>query len=266
MDRYTRIVELSEIIRKAGTISIRDLEAQYAYSFSTMQRDLNYLLSMGVIERKYGKIYAKSLDVLNHDKSKAPPSIQFCKEAIGHMAQCLLKPNETIYITHGSTTFEVARAFNEHVCHKVFTDGLNVLEALRSKPNIRTFCLAGSINFPSQRIERSPYVSTSFPNVNINHIIMGVAGLSIKKGITFYDYESADFLSQIIPQCEEIIVVADHTKLDRVATVHFDEISIINYLVTDSLASPDQLKNMEDLGIKCIVAQVGNSKGLAKKN
>jgi len=256
MDKHNRITNLAEIIQKAGVISVQALEERYAHSFSTLQRDLNYLTSIGIIDRKYGRICAKSTESLGLENVNSTRSLQLCKEAIGRATQFLLQPNETAYITHGSTTLEVARAFSDHASHKVFTDGLDVVEALGKKSNIRTFCLAGSINYSSRRIERSPYVSTSFPNVNINHIIMGVAGLSVSKGITFYDYESADFLAQIIPQCEEIIVVADHTKLDRVSTVHFDEISIISYLVTDSQASPEHIRIMESKGIKCIIAEM----------
>jgi DeoR/GlpR family transcriptional regulator of sugar metabolism len=53
---------------------------------------------------------------------------------------------------------------------------------------------------------------------------------------------------------DEVVVVADHTKIGRQALAHLCELAAIDTLIVDAGITPEQRRLVEDGGVKLLVA------------
>ncbi|WP_273322755.1 DeoR/GlpR family DNA-binding transcription regulator [Vallitalea guaymasensis] len=253
---------LLDKIKDKKFFTSKELRDIVTCSDSTLQRDLKYLEQIGEISRSYGGVEYKEntnnflagKDYLMYEQRK----ISNLKEkiAIAKVARNLINDGDVVYLTHGTTTSQIANYVEDDKVFTAITDGLDIVYGLEKKPNVRVLSTGGLVNYGSRQIENNPYIVSELNNANINKLIMGIAGLSMSNGITFYDFVSFSFLQQIISNINEIIVVADHTKFDKVCLANFIPLDKINKVVTDDKVDNKYLELFEQKGIEYYIAEV----------
>lgn len=260
MFKENRQKEILDLIKTKKFVMIKDLMDMVSCSHATLQRDLNSLEELGEITRSYGGVsYIGSIDTsliskdyLQYSKRKISHIEE--KIAIGKAAQSLISDNDVIYLTHGTTTCQIAQRIDQDKNLTIITDGVDIIFSCERKPNLRVLSTGGLINYNSMQIEHSPYVNSDLKNIIINKLIMGIGGITETHGITFYDYASFSFLKDVIQEVDEIIVVADHTKFGKVALSKFMPIDRVSTIVTDGKIEKQYIEYLESKGIKCIIA------------
>ena len=228
----------------------------------TTQRDLAYLEKHGLIRRIRGGIGNVDPDAVpvqepEIQESKYPeiPNIME-KEAIGRKARELIHGGDTLFITHGTTSSQVARFIDNGIKATVFTDGIDVLNHLKDRPNIRTILIGGMINFSTQQIEETPFIRCGIQDININTLFMGAGGIDAAKGITFYDYTSCTVLEKFIKEISRIVVTADHTKFGRISLARFIPLEKVTDIVTDEKLDPAYRDMLATKGIRLHLAEI----------
>jgi len=262
--------KLLDYIKNKEFVGTKGLEDIVGCSYPTLCRDLKELEDRNEILRMHGGIkYAKKdinslslqhVAISDYYMYQARTAINAEeKKAIGQAATQLLKPNDIIFITHGTTTVQFAQAIDTNQILTVITDGLDTINSLAMHPNLRVYATGGVMSYSSMQIEHNPFLSCDIGSININKLVMGIGGISLSHGITFYDFTSFKFIQQILEQVNEIIVLADYTKLESVALANFIPIDKISTLVTDWNADTAFVTELEARGIQCIIAQNPNT-------
>ena len=57
----------------------------------------------------------------------------------------------------------------------------------------------------------------------------------------------------MVDHCHELIIVADHTKLDRITLVPVCPLSKVSILVTDRQATEDVIESYRELGVEVLL-------------
>lgn len=255
-----------EIIKKEQQISTNDLAKLAGCSYPTLCRDLQILENEKQITHFHGGV-----QYIGNNINTLTPHIPACsdyylydiraqlnhaeKQAIGQAATSLVQPNDILFISHGTTTSEFARALDPQMVLTVITDGLDIINIFKNHPNVRLYTTGGTMNYNSMQIEHNPYISCDISHINLTKIFIGIGGFSFSRGVTFYDFNSFEFLRQIIPNNKELIVLADSSKFDAVALANFVTIDQISTLVTDWNIDPSYVKQMEKAHLPYIIAQ-----------
>lgn len=258
MGKANRKKELLELIRGARQIQISELQERVDCSRATMQRDLAELEQNGWISRNYGTVRYLECpqEALLNQLAQMQTGISNIEEKtkIGHAAQQLIHDQDTVFITHGSTTRQILNNLDKNDKQfTVLTDGIDILCKCASFPNIRTFMIGGLCNYNTMQLEYAPFITATMDNINVQKLIMGAAGVSLTNGVTFYDYASFQLLNSIVDRVDEIIVVADSTKFGKNAMVNCIPIEKIKTIVTDRGIDSDVLEGLKSLGIRCIL-------------
>jgi len=261
---------LLDYIKTKEFIGTKGLEKIAGCSYPTLCRDLADLENRNEIIRLHGGVQYKPKDINTPSLSHVASSDYYMyqartvinaveKQAIGRTATQLLKANDTVFITHGTTTTQFAQAIDVNQILTIITDGLDVMNSLHQHSNLKVYSSGGAINYSSMQIEHNPFLSCDIENININKLIMGVGGISLTQGVTFYDFTSFKFIQQILEQVNEIIILADYTKLDSVSLANFIPIHKISTIVTDWNADVSFINELKAFGIQCVVAQNPNT-------
>ncbi len=249
-----RRAELLNTIKSNSIVKVKDLIESAACSKITVQRDLAYLEQLGMITRSYGIVKCAEPEIKDFYEVRSRTNYEE-KAAIAKLVETLIEDSETVFITHGTTTSNIINYLDDDKRPIIITDGIDLIDLCRDKDNIRLMPICGTINYKTRQIESSICIVNEFANINISKLIMGVGGITMESGVTFYDEISYRLLRDVIEIVDSIIVVADFSKFGVKAMTRFLSLDQIDVIVTDSKTDKDLLKSFEDAGIKCLVAE-----------
>ncbi len=244
-DRQTDIVTL---LLRQGRLSVAEIVEQFGVSEATARRDLETLAEQGKIRRVHGgalpiKHAPPELPILQREQEQF-----FEKQSIGQAAAALVRDGETIFLGSGTTVLEVARNLRSRQNLTVITNSLPVMNALANLPGITLIALGGILR-PSELSFIGHITEQALAEVRADKVIIGVHAISLEHGLT-NDYLPETMTDRAILKAgRQVIVAADHTKINAVATAFLAPLESIHALVTDSQAPPDFLNALRERGI-----------------
>jgi len=251
VDSKTRRTTIAERLRAQGEASIVELAALFGTSEMTIRRDLDQLEVEGLARRaRGGAISVQS-------RSFEPPILQRAaqsseaKRAIGAAAAAMLRENETVFLDVGSTTHEMAKAIPADLPITAITSSLLIAMELATKPAVKTIVTGGVIRQGELSLI-GPRAQLSFADLNFDAVFMGVAGVSELKGLTEYNLDDADVKRAALATGRRVIVLADESKIGRVALVTFAPLHAVDVLVTNAPASHPGIRHIREQDVDVV--------------
>ncbi len=245
--------QILSLLVKQGRLSVTEIVEQFSISEATARRDLESLASQGKAQRVHGGVIAVE---------EAPPELPILqregeqvdeKSHIGRAAAELIVDGETIFLGSGTTVLETAKHLRERKNLTVITNSLPVLNALAGIKDISVVSLGGQLR-ESELSFIGHITEQALAEVRVDKVIIGTRGLSLEHGLT-NDYLQETLTDRAILKIgREVIVVADHTKVNRVSTALLAPLNSMNTLITDSKADKKFIQSLKKQDIKVVIA------------
>lgn len=245
--------QILSLLTRQGRLSVGEIVEQFSISEATARRDLESLASQGKAQRVHGGVIAleeapPELPILEREGEQADE-----KSRIGRAAAGLVADNETVFLGSGTTVLEVARKLRNRKNLTVITNSLPVLNALAGVEEITVISLGGMLR-DSEMSFIGHITEQALTEVRADKVIMGTRGLSLEHGLT-NDYLQETLTDRAILKIgREVIIVADHTKVNRVATALLAPLDSMQTFITDSQADKKFIQALKKQGIQVIVA------------
>jgi DeoR/GlpR family transcriptional regulator of sugar metabolism len=249
-ERQQNIVSL---LSSQGRISVTDIVEQFRVSEATARRDLESLADQGKLQRVHGgaipvKEALPELPILQREKEQMAE-----KQRIGQAAAALVRDGETVFLGSGTTVLEVARGLRSRQNLTVITNSLPVMNTLAELPGITLVSLGGMLR--STELSFIGHITEqALAEVRADKVIIGVHAISLESGLT-NDYLPETMTDRaILKSGRQLILVADHTKVNTVATAFLAPLTFVHTFVTDQHTSPEFLSALEQTGIQIVRA------------
>jgi DeoR/GlpR family transcriptional regulator of sugar metabolism len=245
--------QILSLLSQQGRLSVAEIVSQFSISEATARRDLETLASQGKAQRVHGGVIAMEqappeLPILEREQEQADE-----KARIGHAAASLVENNETVFLGSGTTVLEIARNLRDHKNLTVITNSLPVLNILAGNKEITVVSLGGMLR-ESELSFIGHITEQALSEVRVDKVFMGTRGVSLEHGLT-NDYLQETLTDRAILKIgREVLIVADHTKVNRVATVLLAPLNSMHIFVTDSRADKKFIQALKKQGISVIVA------------
>jgi DeoR/GlpR family transcriptional regulator of sugar metabolism len=245
--------QILSLLSQQGRLSVAEIVTQFSISEATARRDLETLASQGKGQRVHGGMIAveqapPELPILERENEQAAE-----KTRIGRAAASLVGNNETIFLGSGTTVLEIARSLRDHKGLTVITNSLPVLNTLAGLREITIVSLGGMLR-DSELSFIGHITEQALVEVRADKVFMGTRGVSLEHGLT-NDYLQETLTDRAILQSgHEIVIVADHTKINRVATVLLAPLNTMQTLVTDAEADKKFVQALQKQGFNVIFA------------
>jgi len=153
----------------------------------------------------------------------------------------------------GSTVAYVARYLADRKNVTVITNALTVADELAMAAGV-TVVMTGGVLRPSEMSLIGHIAESALQDLRVDKVIIGMRAISVHAGMT-HDYLPEVMTDRaIIEMADSLVVVADHTKFDRVAPAFVAPVSRITMLVTDVEADPDMVAQFKARGVEVILA------------
>lgn len=245
--------QILSLLTQQGRLSVAEIVTQFSISEATARRDLETLASQGKAQRVHGGVIAieqapPELPILEREGEQSEEKIQ-----IGRVAANLVDNNETIFLGSGTTVLEIARNLRDHKNLTVITNSLPVLNILAGRKEITVVCLGGMLR-DSELSFIGHITEQSLIEVRADKVFMGTRGVSLEHGLT-NDYLQETLTDRaIIKSGRAVIIVADHTKVNRVSTVLLAPLNSMHTFVTDAKADKKFIQALKRQGIQVVLA------------
>lgn len=252
MSRYRRWNDLLELLATAGQLQVEEAAAALNVSPATVRRDFDELAAQQMLTRIRGGAVAQGLnyDLPLRYKSERHPSE---KQRIGALAASMVLAGQAVGLNGGTTTTEVARALVERTGLTIVTNALNIASDLALRPNLRLIVTGGWARSESYELV-GPLAEASLLGMNLDMAIVGVDGITAEGGLTTYDEVEAHTNRALIDRARRVVVVADGSKVGRLAFASICPIAAMGELITDASADPAELARLREAGATITIA------------
>jgi DeoR/GlpR family transcriptional regulator of sugar metabolism len=245
--------QILSLLARQRRLSVTEIVKQFSISEATARRDLESLTAQGKAQRVHGGVIAieqapPELPILEREREQPEE-----KARIGRAAADLVSENETLFLGSGTTVLEVARHLRDHKNLTVITNSLPVLNLLAGTKGITVISLGGMLR-ESEHSFIGHITEQALQEVRADKVFMGTRGASLEHGFT-NDYLQETLTDRaILKSGREVIMVADHTKVNRVSTVLLAPLDSIHTFVTDSQADRKFVQALKQQSIKVVLA------------
>lgn len=249
IDRHRRILEQ---LREAATIRTTETAIALSVTDETVRKDFEILEKRGELIRIHGGASRpqRLREELPFTERQAVRRDE--KRAIARMAAARIQPNETIFLDASSTALTLTE-FLPDVPLTILTNALNVFSALADRPNLDLICTGGHFD-PKSRSFVGLAAETSLRKHNIHRMFFSGNGLHLERGASESNVHQAAFKERVVACAEDVVFLADHSKLGEKGAFFFADVSSINCLITDKAADPEFLHVLEAGGTEVIIA------------
>lgn len=234
-------------------MSVAEIVERFSVSEATARRDLESLASEGKVERVHGGAIAvgqapPELPILERENEQADE-----KARIGRETSKLIADNESVFLGSGTTVLEVSKNLRDRRNLTVITNSLPVLNSLAGLKEITVISLGGQLR--ASELSFIGYITElALAEVRVDRVVMGTRGISLEHGLT-NDYLQETLTDRAILKIgREVIIVADHTKVNRVSTARLAPLEVVHTFVTDSPADKKFVQALKKKKIKVVIA------------
>ncbi|HTX71009.1 MAG TPA: DeoR/GlpR family DNA-binding transcription regulator [Thermoleophilia bacterium] len=244
-DRMGRILER---IAAEGSVGVAELAAELGVSTASVRRDLQVLEEQRLLSRTHGGAVANStvyeLPLRYRSGRHSGEKLRIAAEAATRVDASVT----TLGLTGGTTTTELAREIAGHRGLTVVTNALNIASELAIRPELRLIVTGGVARSESYELV-GQFAESTLERVNLDLAVVGVDGISARGGLTTYQDIEAHTNSVMIERAARVVVVADGSKVGRLALARICEASEVDELITDVSAPGDELAALRAAGV-----------------
>jgi DeoR family transcriptional regulator of aga operon len=246
--RSRRMIQILDLLSVHESVSLAEFADALGVSAATVRRDLADLDYQRLLRRTHGG--ATVMD----SRAELPVALrdtQFleAKRLIGRQMALLIPPERhAVALSGGSTTAQVARALSNHRDLTIITNSLTIAGLVTTYPQLKVIMTGGSLR--SQSLELVGILAeNTFNAINVGTAILGTDGITASGGVTTHDDTEARTNHAMVTHAQRTVVVADGSKIGRLAMAKVTDIDQVDALVTDDTADPDALAEIEQAGV-----------------
>lgn len=242
------------MVNRSGQISIADLADELGTSHETVRRDLAILEERGLLRKVYGG--AARLQVgLEEDFSRRLNQNRESKQRIARVAAGRFRSGDSLFVDAGTTTALLADELAHVPGLTVITNSIEVAMRLWSQRPTRpvVHILGGRYEGNVSEV-LGPMVIDQIASFRTDYAVLTVGAIDESGGVMDFNTDEASTARAMVRNARNVVVLADHSKLNRTALVHICDLETISTLITDRQPPPPLLAALAAADVEVIVA------------
>jgi DeoR/GlpR family transcriptional regulator of sugar metabolism len=237
-------------LKRDGRCLVADLARHLEVSEVTIRQDLDVLEKEGVLRRTHGGAILSVKIGLERPFQIEESSHTAEKERIAAAAVDLVSTGDTVILDVGTTVTAAARQLVEQKKRPtVFTNGLNIAAILEADDDITTIVTGGTLR-PKQHSLVNPLAEFILRRIHADLAFLGVSGIEAEHGVTNVNVAEAEMKALFVRAARRRVVLADSSKIGKVALAKFADLEDIDLLITDVGASGEDVAAIRQKGLE----------------
>ena len=248
-ERYQKIVDW---VNSKNAVTVDELCDKFNISQPTVSRDLQMLNRAGKLVKTHGG--AMSIAAGKTETAEPPFTIrktQFTeeKQRIAKKAIEYIRSGDTIILDSGTTTFWMAEYLGEIGNLNIWTNDLKITLELIHHDNVEITMFGGRLRkkyFNTMGVLTNQFLK----NIYVDRLFIGVDAINVEGGLMVYSPEEAEWKRLMIEKSNEIIVVCDHSKFEKMALMSICPVDKVHRIITGKEADAKFIDTIRKLNIE----------------
>jgi len=248
--RQQRILDM---VLKSGAISTARVARALAISEETARKDFELLEAGGLLSRKHG-------GVVRHDDHRRDLSLDSReitnvaeKKAIAALALEQIHAGDTVFFDASSTVFYLASML-PNVEIIALTTALKVAIELARRPAIQVILSGGIVGHGSLSCNPD-FDSTILERCHVQKAFLSCRGVDAGRGLSEASAEHAAVKRKVVALADQIILLADNSKIGLKSSWFFAKLTDVDLLITDRKPNSTVIRTLNRGGGKAIFAR-----------
>lgn len=261
MQRTARWAALLEFVAAHGRVEIEPAAEELGVSAATVRRDLDELAGQRLLVRTRGGAVAHSVSYdlpMRYKTSEHSDE----KAAIAAAAAAIVPPGGVVGLNGGTTTTEVARALvlRDDPPHEdapnftVVTNAVNIAHELAVRPQIKLVVTGGVVRSQTYELV-GPLALPAIERLTLDMAILGVDGITAADGAGTRNEMEAAVNQAMLMRANQVVVVADHSKLGQQAFARICAATDIDLVITGNAADTNEVAALRAAGVDVMLVE-----------
>lgn len=253
-----RANEILRLLLRQGKTSIEELTGVFGTSPASVRRDLVRMEERGLVHRTHGGAMLAGQAVyepFRFDASFQVREDRFAQEKrrIGEAGAAMIEDGETIGLTAGTTTVQIARCLRQRKRLSVVTNAVNIGMELSASSGVNVSMTGGSMRWAGAYSLIGPTAIESLKLLVMDRVFLGVCGVDSDRGATIIEPDEAAVFRVMAAHAKQVVIVADSSKIGMVSPAIICPPEKIDVLITDDGVSEEMLAGFVRHGVKLLV-------------
>jgi DeoR/GlpR family transcriptional regulator of sugar metabolism len=136
---------------------------------------------------------------------------------------------------------------------QVVTNSLPTANLLVNRPEIELIIIGGYL-YPKTGVNLGPIAVEALSHIHARRLIMSVGGIT-EQGLFNSNALLVETEQQMLKAADEVIVVADSSKLGRSALAHLCPLDAVDRMVVDSGITEPWKQALQNAGVELIIVE-----------
>jgi len=245
--------KILELLQEEGSARVSTISRLFGVSEPTVRQDLERLESEGLIVREHGGAFLKSVPQQVKSLNLQHLENMEKKARIGRRAAELVHDEDSLILDSGSTVTEVAKNLGSKRHLRVITNALNIALLLGTEHSFEIMVTGGDFKAPTLSLT-GDRAAAFLDRIHVQKTLLAVGGISPEEGLSYPGFADIVVKKAMIAAASEVILVADSTKIGKVAFAVLGPVDVAGTLVTDDGISDKDRQAFEAMGLKVLIA------------
>lgn len=247
--------KILELLQEEGSAKVAYLKELFSVTEPTIRQDLDKLEEEGFLVRSHGGAFLKTIpnQVRNLDLQHRENMDK--KARIGKKAVEFIGDGDSIILDAGTTTTEIANHLESAQNLNVVTSALNIALIIGSRFNAHVVMTGGEFKAPTLSVTGETAAKFFDNTIVARKLFLAATGISDEGRITYPGLNDIPVKKAMIAAAQEVYLVADSTKMGKIAFASLGPIDLVNHLITDSGISDEYVELFKSRGIDVIIAE-----------
>jgi DeoR/GlpR family transcriptional regulator of sugar metabolism len=250
LKRRKKIIDL---LKEEKILKVSDISQLLKVSDVTIRRDFDYLEQEGMVKKIPGGAVLTGQSAKENSLQEKENYCKYEKMLIARKCAEMVKDNDIVMLSAGSTTTYLARELKEKKNLTIVTTGINIGHELSGLSNIHLVIAGGTVRSMSFAMV-GHIAENTLKSVKADIAFIGVDGIELNAGYTTPDLSEAHTDVVMMQSAKRSIVVADHTKFGKTAFSVVAPLEQVDEIVTDAGVDEYYVQAIRNRGVKVSIA------------
>jgi len=227
----------------------KELSKELNCTEASIRNIINDLAKKKLLNRVHGGVMKEEQTIIDLPESITRTLNIEKKEYIANIARNFIEDNSTIIFNAGSTNFIIANKLNNIKNLNVITNSIKIANLLSQNTNINVIMLGGVVRAYSYATVNYSE-ENNVKNFKANKLFLDIAAVSLENGLTEPSIQEARVEKDMIGIADEVIILADSTKFDKVALSIVAPLNVVNKIITDQEIDKQFVEKIKQMNIE----------------
>lgn len=251
MAQKERLTMIRQKVKKNKKVIVSELSREHNVTEETIRRDLEKLEQEGLVTRTYGGAVLNIEKISEHiDYLRRSQTNKEEKTRIGRLAASVIPNKAAVGADASSTVMEAINLLRDRPEITVLTNSVKIVREL-DQAALSIISTGGIVNNSTFSMQGN-IVRKILNDYYVDIVLISCTALEIDGGVFDSNEEEAELKRILVDRGQKTILLADHTKFNKVAFVRVLDFSELDMVITDREPSQEWKEMFCEKGIKLL--------------